>query len=89
MRGCKYLEWNEKERSCRRDGRGIGEIGGKMGGKIGEERCEGERETAQVSSSVGVVVNVQWSQIRDPWLFGGGHLSGPSLKADDFWRDGS
>jgi hypothetical protein len=56
---------------------------------MGEERCEGERETAQVSSSVGVVVNVQWSQIRDPWLFGGGHLSGPSLKADDFWRDGS
>jgi hypothetical protein len=60
----------EKERSCWRDGRGIGEIGekmgekmgekrgGKMGGKIGEERREGERETAQVSSSVGVVVNV-------------------------------
>jgi hypothetical protein len=68
---------NEKERSCWRDGRGIGEIGErvgeKMGGKMGEERCEGEREAAQVSSSVGVVVNVQWSQIR-------GHLSGPSLK---------
>jgi hypothetical protein len=41
-----------------------------MGEKMGEERCEGERETAQVSSSVGVVVNVQWSQIRDPWLEG-------------------
>jgi hypothetical protein len=53
-------------------------------GKMEEERCEGERETAQVSSSVGVVVNVQWSQIRDPWL-GGEHLSGPSLKVDDFW----
>jgi hypothetical protein len=50
---------------------------------MGEERCEGERETAQVSSSVDVVVNIQWSQIRDPWL--GGHLSGPSLKVDDFW----
>jgi hypothetical protein len=43
-------------------------MGEKMGGKMGEERCEGERETAQVSSSAGVVVNVQWSQIRDPWL---------------------
>src|SRR2546423_1270691 len=81
---------NEKERSCWRDGRGIGEIGekmgekmgkkmgekmgekmgGKMGGKMGEERCEGEREKAQVSSSVGMVVNVQTSQIRDPWLEG-------------------
>jgi hypothetical protein len=27
---------------------------------------------AQVSSSVGMVVNVQWSQIRDSWLGGGG-----------------
>jgi hypothetical protein len=59
-------------------------MGEKMGGKMGEERCEGDRETAQVSSSVGVVVNVQWSQIRDPWLLGGGRLSGPSLKVDDF-----
>ena len=42
----------------------------KMRGKMGEERCEGERETAQVSSSVGVVVNVQWSQFRDSWLEG-------------------
>ena len=53
---------NEKERSCWRDGRGIGEIGEKMGekvdekmgekmgGKMGEETCEGKRETAQVSS---------------------------------------
>jgi len=41
-------------------------MGGKMGGKMREEICEGERERAQVSSSVGVVVNVQWSQIRDP-----------------------
>ena len=39
-------------------------MGENMGGKMGEERCEGDRETAQVSSSVGVVVNVQWSQIR-------------------------
>jgi hypothetical protein len=46
-------------------------MGEEMGGKMGEERCEGDRETAQVSSSIGVVVNVQWSQIRDPWLFGG------------------
>ena len=46
-------------------------MGEKMGGKMGEERCEGEREAAEVSSSVGVVVNVQWSQIRDPWLWGG------------------
>lgn len=30
--------------------------------------CEGKRETSQVSLSVGVVVNVQGSQIRDPWL---------------------
>ena len=42
-----------------------------MSEKMGEEGCEGERETAQVSSSVDVVVNVQWSQIRDPWLLGG------------------
>jgi hypothetical protein len=81
----------EKERSCWRDGRGIGEIGEKMGekmgGKMGGERCEGERETAQVSSSVGVVVNVQWSQIRDSGLVG--HLSGASLKVDDFWWDRS
>jgi hypothetical protein len=82
---------NEKERSYWGDGRGIGEIGEKMGekmgekigGKMGEERREGEREMAQVSSSVGMIVNVQWSQIRDPWL-GGGHLSGPSLKVDNF-----
>ena len=40
-------------------------MGERMGGKMGEERCEGDMETAQVSSSVGVVVNVQWSQIRD------------------------
>jgi hypothetical protein len=53
-------------------------MGGKMGGKMGEERCEGERETAQVSSSVGV--NVQWSQIRDSG-FGGAHLSGPLVKS--------
>ena len=55
---------NELERSFWRDGRGIGEIGekmgdkmgkkmgGKIGRKMGEERCKGERETAQVSSSV-------------------------------------
>jgi hypothetical protein len=41
---------------------------GKMRGKMREERCEGERETAEVFSFIGVVVNVQWSQIRDPWL---------------------
>ena len=57
-------------------------MGEKMGEKMGEERCKGERETAQVSSSAGVVVNVQSSQIRDPWL--GGHLSGPSLKIERF-----
>jgi hypothetical protein len=39
-----------------------------MGEKMGEERCEDEREMAQVSSSVDVVANVQWSLIRDPWL---------------------
>ena len=61
-----------------------GKMGGKMGENMGEERYEGERGTAQVSSSLGVVVNVQWSQIRDPWLFLGGRLSGPSLKVDDF-----
>jgi hypothetical protein len=84
---------NKKERSCWRDGRGIREIGEKMskkmdekmGRKMGEERCEGERKTAQVSSSVSMVVNIKWSQIRDPWRFGGGNLSGPSLKVDDFW----
>jgi hypothetical protein len=82
---------NEKERSCWRDGRGIGGIGEKMGekmgkkmgkkmeGKMGEERCEGERETAQVSSSVGVVTNVQRSQFRDPWL--GGIPFGPFVKS--------
>jgi hypothetical protein len=85
---------NEKERSCWRDRRGIREIGekmgekmgkkmgGKMGRKMGEERCKGERETAQVSSSVGVVVNVQWSQIRDPWL--GGTPVGALVKISRF-----
>ena len=46
------------------------DIGEKMGEKMGEERREGERETRiqlQVSSSVGVVVNIQRSQMRDPW----------------------
>jgi hypothetical protein len=43
----------------------------KMGGKMGEERCEGERETAH------------GHRFGTPG-FGGGHLSGPSLKADDF-----
>ena len=57
-------------------------MGKKMGGKMGEERCEGERETAQVSSSVGAVVNVQWSQIRDPWL--GGTPFGPLVKSSRF-----
>jgi hypothetical protein len=55
-------------------------MGEKMGGKMGEERCEGDRETAQVSSSVGVVVNVQWSQIRAPWLWGGDAFRAPRPK---------
>ena len=69
----------------RRLGEKIGEkMGEKMGGNMGEERCEGKREMALVSSSVGVVVNIQWSRIRDPWLWEE-HLSAPSLKVDDFW----
>jgi hypothetical protein len=88
---------NEKERSCWRDGRGIGEIGEKiskttsgkigekMGGKMGEERCEGERETAQTSSSVSVVVKCTVVTDSGPWLERMGHLSCPSLKVDDFW----
>jgi hypothetical protein len=55
-------------------------MGEKMGGKMGEERCEGDRETAQVSSSVGVVVNVQWSQIRAPGFWGGTPF-GPLVKS--------
>jgi hypothetical protein len=55
-------------------------MGEKMGGKMGEERCEGDRETAQVSSSASVVVNVQWSQIRAPWLLGGTPF-GPLVKS--------
>jgi hypothetical protein len=56
-------------------------MGEKMGGKMGEERREGERETAQVSS-VGVFVNVQWSQIRDPLAWGrGGPPFGPLVKS--------
>ena len=58
MRGCKYLEWDgerkvllERWERDRRDRE-------KMGEKMGEERCEGERETALVSLSDGVVVNV-------------------------------
>jgi hypothetical protein len=90
MRGCNIWSGNEKERSYWRDKTGIEKIGekidekmgkkmgGKIGGKMGEERCEGERETAQFSSSVGVVVNVQRSQIRDPWL--GGTPFGPLVK---------
>ena len=35
MRGCNIWSANEKERSCWRDGRGIGEIGEKMGEKMG------------------------------------------------------
>jgi hypothetical protein len=53
-------------------------------GRWEKERCEGERETAQVSSFVGMVVNAQRSQIRTPGL-GRRHLSGPSLKVDNFW----
>jgi hypothetical protein len=80
--------------SCWEDGGGIGEIGEKMGEKMGEkkggkmeeERCEGERETAQVSSSVGVVVKCTVVTDSGPLAWGlGRHLSDPSLKVDDFW----
>ena len=43
-----------------------------------EEKCDGERELAQVSSSVGVVV--MYSGHRFGTLGLRGHLSGPSLK---------
>ena len=65
---------NEKERSCWRDGRGIGEIGEKMGGimggKMGEERCEGKRETAPVCSSV-------VTDSEPPAFLGGGPFRAP------------
>jgi hypothetical protein len=58
---------NEKKKGLAGEMReAIEEIGEKMGEKMGEEGCEGERETAQVSSSIDVVVNVQWSQIQNP-----------------------
>jgi len=90
---------NKKEWSCWRDGRGIGEtgekigkkigekmgekMGEKIGGKMGEERYEGERETAQVTSSVGVVVKYTVVTDSGPLAWGGKHLSGPSLKVDE------
>jgi hypothetical protein len=56
-------------------------VGGKMGGKMGQERCEGKRETAQVSSSVRVVVKCTVTNSGPPGLgVEGGHLSDPSLK---------
>jgi hypothetical protein len=60
-------------------------MGGKMGGKMGEERCEGEREAAQVSSSVWCGCECTVVTDSGPLALGGGHLSGPSLKVDDFW----
>ena len=75
----------EKERSCWRDGRGIGEIGEKMGekmgGKMGEERCEGERETAQVSSSVSVVVKCTVVTDSGPLAWEDGTSFGPLVKS--------
>ena len=52
-------------------------------GDAEEEKCDGERELAQVSSSVGVVV--MYSGHRFGTLGLRRHLSGPSLKVDDFW----
>ena len=47
-------EGSERDRRDRReDGKKMGEkMGEKIGEKMREERCEGERETAQVSLSV-------------------------------------
>jgi hypothetical protein len=38
----------------------------------------------KVREKMGEKMGEEWLQIRDPWLWGG-HLSGPSLKVDDFW----
>ena len=54
-------------------------MGEKMGEKMGEERCEGERETTQVSSSVGVVVND--TVVTDSGRLAWGTLFGPLVKS--------
>jgi len=38
----------------------------------------------KMGGKMGGKMGKEWSQIRDPWL-GGEHLSGPSLKVDEFW----
>jgi hypothetical protein len=75
-----------REKIGKKIGENIGEemgekMGEKMGGKTGEEGCKAERETARVSLPVGVVANIQWSQIRDPWLWGGETPFGPLVKS--------
>jgi hypothetical protein len=73
MRGCKYLEW-KRERKVFAEEMGEGQkIGEEMGEKIGEEMGE------KMGEKMGGKMGEEWSQIRDPWLWGG-HLSGPSLK---------
>jgi hypothetical protein len=46
---------------------------------------EWERGRKVFAGEMGEKMGEEWSQIREPWLVGGGRLSGPSLKVDDFW----
>ena len=57
---------------------------GKMGGKMGEERCECERETAQVSSSVSVVMKCTVVTDSGPLAWEDGTSFGPLVKSGRF-----
>jgi hypothetical protein len=44
----------------------------------------GEKMGEKMGGKMGGKMGEDWSQIRDPWLWGG-TFRGPSLKVDDFW----
>jgi hypothetical protein len=54
---------------------------GKMGGKMGEERYEGEREAAQVSLSVSVIMKCTVVTESGPLAWEDGTSFGPLVKS--------
>ena len=56
-------------------------ISEKMGGKMGEKRCEGERETAPVSSSISVIVKCTVVTDSGPLAWEDGTSFGPLVKS--------
>jgi hypothetical protein len=55
--------------------------GRKMGGKMGEQRCEGERETAPVSSSISAIVKCTVVTDSGPLAWEDGTSFGPLVKS--------